>query len=81
MVLTAQETHIASLAAAGLTNSEIGSQLFISPRTVEYHLAKVYSQLGIDSRRDLKRALTRLEGSASTTSPMTTNDGGSPELG
>jgi DNA-binding NarL/FixJ family response regulator len=78
VVLTAQETHIASLAAAGLTNSEIGSHLFISPRTVEYHLAKVYSQLGIGSRRDLNRALTRLEGSASATSPMMTNDGGYP---
>jgi DNA-binding CsgD family transcriptional regulator len=57
MLLTAQEVQVARLAANGHTNSEIGSQLFISPRTAEYHLHKVYSKLGIRSRRALRGAL------------------------
>ena len=55
--LTTQEHQVARLAAEGNTNSEIGSQLFISPRTAEYHLHKVYSKLGITSRRSLRNAL------------------------
>jgi DNA-binding CsgD family transcriptional regulator len=55
--LTAQEHHIARLARDGLSNPEIGTRLFISPRTVEYHLHKVFGKLGIACRQELRRAL------------------------
>ncbi len=56
--LTAQEAHIARLAAEGLTNPEIGAALYISPRTVEWHLRRIYSKLGVGNRRRLRQTLT-----------------------
>ena len=57
--LTAQEAQIAQLAREGYSNPQIAGQLFLSSRTVEWHLHKVFAKLGISSRRELDVALAR----------------------
>ena len=65
--LTSQEARIVRLAVAGHTNPEISTQLFLSPRTVEWHLRKVFTKLGISSRKELTVALPGLDATAAAT--------------
>ena len=58
--LTAQEAEIARLAARHYTNPQIGERLFLSPRTVEWHLSKIFTALGVSSRKELNTVLPRL---------------------
>jgi DNA-binding CsgD family transcriptional regulator len=57
--LTAAEQRVARLTATGMTNSEVAATLFVSPKTVEFHLAGIYRKLGIRSRAELGRHLRR----------------------
>jgi DNA-binding CsgD family transcriptional regulator len=50
-----QEAHIARLAAEGHTSPEIAAALYLSPRTVEWHLGKIFAKLGVSTRRQLRR--------------------------
>jgi DNA-binding CsgD family transcriptional regulator len=58
--LTPQEAEIARLAGSGHSNTEISTQLFISPRTVEWHLRKVFAKIGISSRKEIRGTLPDL---------------------
>jgi DNA-binding CsgD family transcriptional regulator len=62
--LTPQERQIALLVRDGLSNPEVGARLFLSPRTVEWHLRKVFAKLSISSRKELRETLPRPEGVA-----------------
>ena len=59
--LTPQERQIALLVREGFSNPEVGARLFLSPRTVEWHLRKIFTKLSITSRRQIRDALPHNE--------------------
>jgi len=61
LTLTATEERVAALAAAGHTNRQVARDLFLSPKTVEANLARVYRKLGISSRAELGAAMARMQ--------------------
>jgi DNA-binding CsgD family transcriptional regulator len=71
-LLTAQQRQIAELAAAGLSNKQIGERLYLSSRTVGYHLHQVFPKLGITSRAALRDALADLPSAGSADPPAST---------
>jgi DNA-binding NarL/FixJ family response regulator len=66
--LTPQEKQVALLVRDGFSNPEVGTRLFLSPRTVEWHLRKIFTKLSITSRRQLREALPRASAATSTPS-------------
>jgi len=63
--LTGREHEVASLAAEGLSNRRIAERLFVTKKTVEWHLSRCYSKLGVRSRRELRESLARPDSTSS----------------